>query len=95
MASRLPEFDKEVYHYYQNSCLRCGGWKLLTIHEIVPKSHFGKQGNPFTIENCVPLCENCHDWAHRYGTNGSILELTQHQKEWVEAHGKYQEPQSK
>ena len=89
MPNRTRDFDLEGYRYYQNMCLRCGRWKLLTIHEIVPRSHFGKSGNPFTIENCVPLCEVCHDWAHRFGTNVSIPELTQRQAEWEKLHGKY------
>lgn len=89
MENRSKEFEQTVYRYYKNSCLRCGRWKLLTLHEIVPRSHFGKSENPFTIKNCVPLCEVCHDWAHRVGTMVSIPELTQKQKTWEQINGQY------
>ena len=34
------------------------------LHEIKPRSLGGK----ISFENSVPLCDKCHDWAHRVGS---------------------------
>lgn len=88
MPPRSKLFEREVYFYYGRRCIRCNYTNCLTIHEIHPRSHFGNNGTPFTIENCVLLCGECHDWAHRLGTKQSIPVLTLLQQEWEAKHGR-------
>jgi 5-methylcytosine-specific restriction endonuclease McrA len=60
----VTEWKQNILQLYQNKCIICGN-KSVTIHEIVPKSKRPKTW--MTIENCVPLCGFCHEWAHKYG----------------------------
>jgi len=48
------------------------------LHEIKPRSLGGK----VSFDNSVPLCAECHEWAHRVGTNESapILEMIRKQR---------------
>lgn len=88
MQRRTKAFENQIYFYYGRRCIRCNHTDRLTIHEIHPRSHFGNNGTPFTVQNCVLLCGNCHEWAHGLGTNLSIPALTLLQQEWEAKHGR-------
>ena len=48
-------------------CVRCGR-SASTIHEMIPRSS-GKES--MNVNNRVPICRECHQWAHDVGTNKS------------------------
>lgn len=58
----------------------------MELHHIVPKS----QGGEETIENCIPLCFDCHadvghyNPKHPKGTRFSDSELRGHRDNWYE-----------
>lgn len=81
-------FERFIYRYYGQRCVRCNHTSGLVIHEIHPRSHFGGDVTPFTLENCVLLCGECHEWAHGMGTKQSIPVLTMLQQEWETKHGR-------
>lgn len=67
-----PE-ELAIFDEFSGRCARCG--KLaVTLHEIIPKSRKPTTWN--VPENRIPLCGNCHNWAHVYGTRKSRPELT-------------------
>ncbi|WP_078118531.1 HNH endonuclease [Thiosocius teredinicola] len=59
----------------------------IELHHIVPES----KGGLSTIENCIPLCFNCHadvehyNPAHPKGTKFSSNELRGHRDKWFAA----------
>lgn len=55
-------------------CVKCKRIASV-VHEMVPRSCGSDTMKP---ENRVPLCNSCHSWAHRVGTNVSapiLMEL--------------------
>jgi 5-methylcytosine-specific restriction endonuclease McrA len=68
-ARKLLQKDRDlVFWIFGERCVKCGK-KTTIIHEIYPISH-GKKS--LVLKNRVPVCMNCHEWAHRVGTNNSI-----------------------
>lgn len=63
--------DHKIFERFGNKCVRCQR-PAVTIHEIVPRSRTKDWANP---ENQVPLCAECHSWAHKYGAKNSAGEL--------------------
>lgn len=59
----------EMFH---GRCIRCGTDHNVSIHEIDPRVT-GKSA--MRLENRVPLCIVCHDWAHHRGTSYSKPDL--------------------
>lgn len=60
-------------------CVRCGGLAD-DVHEIIPRSHFGKseslQARLFDIKNRVCLCRACHTEVHNnIGRKELLLKL--------------------
>jgi len=66
----LNEHDYVLF-LFNGRCIRCGR-KTRVVHEISPRI-LGKRS--MEIENRVPLCNKCHDWAHDLGSikSGEIL----------------------
>ena len=62
------DWKQNILQLYQNKCIICGD-KSVTIHEIVPKSKRPRTWK--TLENCVPVCHDCHETAHKYGYKNS------------------------
>lgn len=62
-----------IFAEFSGKCARCGDIAV-TLHEIIPKSRKPKTWK--TPENRIPLCVNCHLWAHSHGTRQSRQELT-------------------
>ena len=61
----------------------CGN--KIELHHIKPKA----EGGPDTIDNCIPLCFECHadqtsyDHRHPKGTKYSQKELILHKENWI------------
>lgn len=62
------EEELEIFVLFRFRCVRCRT-RAVTLHEICPKSRCPK--NWQEKENRVPVCNNCHEWAHRRGTKYS------------------------
>ncbi len=74
---QLLEVDRDYLNWlFDGRCAKCGG-RGAVIHEIIPISH-GEKSLHYT--NRIKLCNNCHDWAHRVGTNVSIPVLQEFRK---------------
>ena len=63
---------EEVLRLFNYRCVRCNK-PAVVVHEIVPKSRRPKTW--MEIENRVPLCDECHFWAHQRGAKSSAEEL--------------------
>ena len=66
------EEELGLFAEYNNRCVRCNK-PAEVIHEIIPKSR-----RPYTwmdIQNRVPLCVDCHNWAHTVGSRTAQPEL--------------------
>lgn len=61
----------EILKKFRYKCVRCRK-STYVVHEIVPKSRLL---NWSVYGNQVPLCVECHEWAHSIGTekSGKIL----------------------
>jgi 5-methylcytosine-specific restriction endonuclease McrA len=66
------EQELEIFEQFHWRCIRCPR-KAVTLHEIVPKSKRPKDWDD--PENRVPICNECHRWAHDRGTRSSEQEL--------------------
>lgn len=62
-----PDYEI-IVEMFRERCVHCNR-VYNVIHEMLPRSS-GK--NAMKIDNRVPLCYNCHDWAHSVGTNVSM-----------------------
>lgn len=71
------EIRQECLNLFNYRCIRCQRYTE-TVHEIIPRSHGIKA---YVLENSVPLCNACHDWAHRIGTLRSAVILNSLRKE--------------
>jgi 5-methylcytosine-specific restriction endonuclease McrA len=68
-----PE-EKSIINEFGGRCAR-DGKIVVVLHEITPKSL-----RPKTWQepmNRIPLCVDCHLWAHSHGTKRSRQELTE------------------
>jgi len=66
------EDEISIFNQFRFRCINCDG-KAIVLHELIPKSKlkdWKRKGNR------VPLCLECHEWAHKFGTRKSrpILE---------------------
>ena len=78
--SLWSEEEISIFEYYNYKCVRCSK-PAEVIHEIIPKSR-----RPYTwmdIENRIPLCVECHNWAHKVGSRNSIPELVKQKKQYA------------
>lgn len=57
----------KIIEYFKGRCIICNAVAVV-VHEIEPRAR-GKRS--MRTENRVPLCVNCHDWAHNVGANAS------------------------
>lgn len=72
-AFRFKVLDRDNY-----SCAMCGR-RGVQVHEIVPRSRFGKTRKHicFSEKNMVSLCVECHADAHNEDTRRALLKLMQ------------------
>ena len=72
-AELWTEEENDIFWAFHYKCIRCGQ-KAITLHEIHPKSLNKDWAD---LENRIPICHKCHQWAHRAGTRFSapILEV--------------------
>lgn len=77
-------WDKEEISIFEEFNYKCArsGHKAIVLHEIVPKSKRPKTWK--NRDNRIPLCADCHEWAHSRGTKASRHELTE-----LRHHSKY------
>lgn len=75
------ETEKILQHFH-NRCVRCKK-PAKVVHEIIPRSRRPRTWMAF--ENRVPLCENCHFWAHKHGAKSSADELRRLRDEFEQA----------
>ena len=64
--------ELEIIDFYGGKCIKCRH-PFVTLHEIVPKSQLPKDWK--REGNRVPVCVECHDYAHRIGTRKSRPEF--------------------
>ena len=74
------EFQGRAWEFWGRMCLRCRR-PAATLHEILPRSIHRLWYTEVT--NSVPLCDNCHRWAHGAGEAGRV-ELQAKVKDWLE-----------
>jgi len=55
---------QEIIELFKSRCVRCQR-PASTVHECEPRSQ-GKDS--MKLKNRVPICTDCHGWAHRVGT---------------------------
>ena len=66
-------------------CVNCWSELATAVHELEPRS---KRPNTWHfIENRVPLCTTCHEWAHSVGTKQSAPVIRKKRDEFVDAFG--------
>lgn len=75
--------DLEIYRLFHGRCVHCGE-KAGAIHEIEPRSVCF---DAMDRDNRVPLCRNCHDWAHLVGVRKSIPILQSDRQEALARYG--------
>lgn len=85
---RSKELEQEILDYYEHRCARCGSSWQIQIHELTPRSSFGNLSNPFTLENSLVLCSNCHNHIHATGLRNHLTQLIQYQDEAKVKHAK-------
>lgn len=64
--------DLAIFKKFYFKCIRCSK-PAIVIHEIKPKSRRPK--NWMEVGNRVPLCRNCHNWAHKISCKQSAIIL--------------------
>jgi hypothetical protein len=75
-------------------CHRFCGTKI-ELHHIIPES----KGGEFSLENCIPLCFDCHAEVGHYnplhprGTKYTTIELRGHRDRWFSAMAEPGKPQ--
>lgn len=57
----------KIIEYFKGRCIICNATAVV-VHEIEPRAR-GKKS--MRDENRVPLCRDCHDWAHNIGAKAS------------------------
>ena len=60
--------ELEIFKKYNYKCVHCVHQDAVALHELKPKSLNMDWRRP---ENRLPLCSECHDWAHKRGTRYS------------------------
>lgn len=75
--------ELKLLEIFKHRCVKCQR-PFDTIHECVPRSQ-GKSSMDF--DNRVPICTDCHDWAHRVGTKVSALILLDLREKRLEEYG--------
>lgn len=72
--SLWEEDELSIIEFYKGRCIRCPK-PFVTLHEIVPRSKlptsWKREGNR------IPVCYNCHEFAHSRGTRNSKEEFIQ------------------
>jgi hypothetical protein len=77
VSSEFSPDEEKILALFGNRCARCGHTPV-TLHEIIPKSL-----NPNALDegNRIPLCHECHLWAHQRGYRQSMDELLKLRKD--------------
>ena len=67
-------FERDKYQ-----CVLCGSKCSLEIHEVIPRSRFGKLTMHlcFVSKNMCTLCHSCHEKAHNVRIRVQLLQLMQ------------------
>jgi 5-methylcytosine-specific restriction endonuclease McrA len=76
---QLAVYRDMYLRIFDGRCVRCGK-PTKTLHEIIPISHGAKS---LAGKNRVPLCTQCHSWAHDVGTKISIPILQEERNEFL------------
>ena len=74
------EEELDIFRQFRFRCIRCRA-DAVVLHELEPKSqtkNWKKSGNR------VPLCENCHEFAHKFGTKYSRIILIKYRDRRLE-----------
>ena len=78
----ILDFQDTAWKRWGRVCLRCRR-PAITLHEIVSRSVYQNWWKD--ILNSIPVCNECHLWAHRNGEAGRA-ELQDIVRKWVELH---------
>ena len=67
---------RDTDYYGHARCIRCGR-KADDVHEIIPRSAFGKHNRDilFQIKNRCCLCRKCHEQAATDQRRGELLNI--------------------
>ena len=84
LSSDKIDGDREIiFEMFRHRCIRCFAYAV-TIHEI----HFRSEGKrAYLLENRVPLCDDCHQWAHAGQKRERQVELTKLREEALTKYG--------
>jgi 5-methylcytosine-specific restriction endonuclease McrA len=81
--------DKIVWDLYSLNgityCLRCHINHASAIHEIVPRSQ--RPTTWMALDNRIPICLKCHDYAHSVGTGNIAEELIARRNLFIQTFG--------
>jgi hypothetical protein len=77
LKSLHDEERLEVLRLFNYRCIRCQAYTE-TVHEMIPRSS-GKIA--YAVDNRVPLCLDCHTWAHQISAKESAPILRELRKE--------------
>lgn len=66
-----------IFKRERKRCIVCGSNQYLDIHEIVPRSRFGKLNihQCFVLKNMVVICRSCHSIAHTIDMRKKLIQL--------------------
>ena len=65
----ILEFQDRAWTFWGRVCICCHH-PAATLHEIVSRSLYRMWYTD--VWNSVPLCDNCHQWAHGAGEAGRV-----------------------
>jgi 5-methylcytosine-specific restriction endonuclease McrA len=66
------EWEQLISSLYKKRCILCLK-RYTTIHEIIPKSQL--PGAWRSLDNCVPVCHECHTKIHSFGSRKFVEDL--------------------
>lgn len=77
LAELLDAKRASIMVQFHNRCIRCNH-KAVTVHEV----EFRSSGFKSLSDECrVPLCHDCHEWAHQSDKSNRKEELLRLRKE--------------
>jgi 5-methylcytosine-specific restriction endonuclease McrA len=76
-AQKYATIREEVARRDKYKCIICGSKQFVDIHEIVPKSRFGKlnMDDCFVIKNMCCICRTHHQSSHSIKARKELLRL--------------------
>ncbi len=67
LTENWTDEELTIFKQFKFTCINCNK-RAIVLHELIPKSKLRDWKRP---GNRVPLCFDCHLWAHKRGTRHS------------------------